>query len=326
MKLENSFDQFFGNIALGDVPEGRILSAWRRLHGHLVEKAGVPAELVFLQGSYANDTAIQPVDPAGGYDLDVCAVIADASMAPLAAFEFLESILSLDEDYAKRLDRSSNRCVRLRYADDETGKFHVDVVAARPHPDGHLEIPLRDGAWKPTAPREYTDWCRGRGEQFGRTVRMLKRWRDVNQDERRGVKSIVLQVLVAQHLAGSDDATALHSALHGIKQFLVPYAESPPPVPNPVLPAENLAATWPATHYRSFRRHVEEAAEAAETALWSGDIEESHVLWRDLLGEDFPPAPTDPAGRERRPPATPAPGFEKLPQRAPRRERYGREL
>jgi len=324
LRLESAFERFLEEIALGALPEGRIASAWERLHGFLVERCEVESENVFLQGSYANDTAISPVDTGGEYDLDVCAVIARTDMNADDTFAYLEGILRQDGDYAVRLETNKKPCVRLRYADDDTGGFHVDIVAARPHPEAHVEIPIRGNGWKHTAPRAYTQWCLCRGEQFKRTVRMLKRWRDVNTDERRGVKSIVLQVLTAQELpAVTDDANAVHQTFIGIQRFLSGHDRTSPEVTNPVLENENLAANWPDTHYRLFRRHVDEAADLSTRALNSGNIEESHVLWRELLGDAFPPSPTSPSSRSRVPPATPAPGFEEGPQRAPRRERYG---
>jgi len=324
VRLENAFDQFYEEIALGAVPEGRISSAWERLRDFLVDQCGADSEEVFLQGSYSNQTAIKPVDEHGEYDLDVCAIVAQSGMTADDAFASLESILKDDKDYAKRLETDKRPCVRLRYADDDTGRFHVDIVAARPHALAHLEIPLRGDAWKQTAPRAYTQWCLSRGEQFTRTVRMLKRWRDVNEDEWRGVKSIVLQVLTSQEISNvEDDATALQQTLVGIQRFLQPHVDTAPDVVNPVLETEVLTVSWPDAHYRIFRQHIDEAADLSTRALNSSDVDESHVLWRELLGDDFPPPPTDPAERSRVAPTTPAPGYERDQQRAPRRERYG---
>lgn len=324
MKLEDAFDTFYERIAIGAVPEGRIESAWERLRDYLTRQCDVPHEGVFLQGSYANDTTIQPTSDDGEYDLDVAAVIIDdETMTADSAFAYLEGVLKEDGDYKKRLETGKQPCVRLRYADDETGKFHIDIVAAQYHPEGHLLIPLRGNGWKETNPKGYTRWCEAQGERFRRTVRILKRWRDENQDERRGVKSIVLQVLIAHALPiTTDDAESVAGTLSGIRDYLELHV-TPPDVYNPTLQAENLTKTWPQEHYNSFRSHINSAADLAQQALDCGDRDESHQLWGDLLGSDFPSPPNDPAERTRKAPETPPPGYSTSRQNAPRRERYG---
>lgn len=321
--LAASFDKFYDAIALGALPEERIERACERLEDHLVEHCDVPREAIFLQGSYANDTSIRPARPDGEYDLDVVAVIAGPEMTVDEAFTYLEETLERDGDYAERIEKDRAPCVRLRYASDEQGGFHVDIVAARPANDAPLEIPIRDVGWKPTNPKGYTDWCDSQPDQFRRTVRMLKRWRDEHEDDRRGVKSIVLQVLTGNFLpTTTDDAEALQGTLVALRSHLAGYAETPPVVANPALPSENLTRTWPAEHYKMFRHHVSDAADLATRALQSGDIDESHVLWRQLLGESFPPPPERPV-RDKVVPPVPPPGHHATPTRGPQRERYG---
>lgn len=328
MNLEQAFDDFYEEIQLDALPEGRISDAWNRLQNYLVNRLGLPAADVFLQGSYANDTSVQPVK-GGEYDLDVVAICADAGASADSALKALEDALSEDEDYKKRIDveRQPKPCVRLRYADDDDGAgFHVDIVPARPAANAALAIPLRGNGWRETAPREYTAWCLRQGDDFKRVVRMLKRWRDEN-DKRRGIKSVVLQVLIADALAnatpaGSDTASLLIATLEGIQQRLRDYPTKAPEVRNPVLPSENFADRWPDSDYQEFRRNVDEAVQLAWEALEQPDEKESHKLWQKLFGDDFPPEPTRPSQRQTAPPPAPPPGHEQTPQRAPRRERY----
>ncbi|HUY24703.1 MAG TPA: hypothetical protein VMV09_05285 [Candidatus Saccharimonadales bacterium] len=148
---------------------------------------------------------------------------------------------------------------------------------------------------------------------------MLKRWRDVQQSERRKVKSIVLQVLVGRfHGGGAGDAESVVAVLAGIEELLEPFPNSVPPVPNPALLAEDLTARWPITDYQDFRREVSEANALAHNALSAQTEGESHQLWRRLFGPDFPEGPK--GGKEV--PPTPPPGYERTPQSAPKRERY----
>jgi hypothetical protein len=210
-------------------------------------------------------------------------------------------------------------CVRLDYAADEEGRFHVDVVPARPKA-GALEIPFRGNAWHQTNPVGYTQWCLSQGQRFHRTVRMLKRWRDENQDERRGVKSIVLQVLISEQLANGSDAESITGTLENLHEYLEGHEGSPPVVSNPSLETEDLADRWPDEHYQAFRREIKQAAELARQALDEPDQAKSHELWQKLLGSDFPGPTITP---RQTPPAPPPPGHSARPQQAPKRERYG---
>jgi hypothetical protein len=326
MKLEGAFEDFYDAIKLGQVPEGRIAEAWSRIHKYLIDHYAVPGAAVYLQGSYANDTTVEPL-PGGEYDLDVVSATALGGISAEQAFADLTESLSQDADYKKRIDeeKQPERCLRLRYADEADGaRFHIDVVPARASSSAPLEIPSRAGGWHDTDPQGFTAWCKSRGQSFTRTVRMLKRWRDENQESRRGIKSIVLQVLVAETLPSSlvDDADRIVGTFEGIKSKLAANLTSPPVISNPVLNSENLAERWPQESYASFRREIDDAVQLARDALDAEDEAQSHDLWRRLLGDDFPPAPTSPAKRQSGPPAPPAPGFESRPQLPPKRERY----
>lgn len=333
MNLPTAFDTFLKTISLGKTPTERIESASNTLMKYLVDHYGVAPDDVFLQGSYPNDTAVEPADSDDGeYDVDLVAVCAAAGLSAEEALNTLEKVLAENGTYAEMLKKEGSRkkpCVRLRYADDDIGGFHVDVIPARASTSddeqASLEVPRRGDGWHDTAPEEYTQWCRDQGERFARTVKMLKRWREVHQPARHNIKSIVLQVLAAENLGSqSSDAEALVSTLEAIQTVLAASPESPPRVENPVLAAENLAQRWEPDAYKNFLKELGEAVSFAQRALKARDEAESHELWGKLLGDDFPPPPSDPTKRRRVPPATPAPGSHP-PQGSPRRERYGCE-
>jgi Second Messenger Oligonucleotide or Dinucleotide Synthetase domain len=322
MRLDHAFNEFFEAISLGAVPEGKIRSAWERLTAFLIQRLSVPNTDVFLQGSLANDTAVKPPTNDGDYDLDVVTVSAKPGVTAEQALEALEKVLAEDADYAKRIERKA-ACVRLRYASDEEGRFHVDIIPARRLSGTILEVPRRGEGWHESNPQGYTQWCHAQGDQFRRTIRMLKRWRDVSQGQRRGVKSIVLQVLTAQyHVGGGGDAESLVRAFQGINALLASSPNSAPVVANPVLASENLTARWSNDQYREFLSHLEKGRRLAEKALGEPDERASHELWRELLGEDFPGPPARPSPRITMPPPRPAPDYGSRPQKAPR-ERYG---
>jgi predicted nucleotidyltransferase len=212
VKLDAAFSTFIDKIALRALSEQRIGSAWGRLHQFLTAAYDLPATHVFIQGSYANKTAIRPCDGDGEYDVDIVVVFVPLGMSAEEAIEDLRAKLEVDGDLSKRLekDEPGRPCVRLRYADDPEGfGFHIDVVPARPlepfppsvfdYPKTSppQDVPMRGREkWRGTAPLEYTQFCLDRGERVRTTVRELKRWRDVHEAQ---IKSIVLQVLVADH-------------------------------------------------------------------------------------------------------------------------------
>jgi hypothetical protein len=205
--------------------------------------------------------------------------------------------------------------VRLEYAKESEGfGFHVDVVPARlGQEDAPLDVPMRGYEdWRGTAPLEYTQWCLDQGEPFRRTVRELKRWCDVHDSS---IKSIALQVLIGYCMPenAETDARRIVLTLENIMARLNAHPDTPPMIENPVLVAENLASRWERVDYQRFLRELGEAITLAKQALRSDDEEESHELWQELLGSDFPDALDGSKGLTVPPPPP--------PQRKPKPER-----
>ena len=290
------FQQFLNNIALGQRQIERMNSAANTVAGFVAESYGLPPGGVFLQGSYPNGTAIEPVD-GGEYDVDLVAVCAAGGVGPTDALNDLEQRFAADGRFRDRIKRKKP-CVRLEYAPDDVGKFHVDVVPVRACNMAPLEAPRRDEGWKGTAPAEYTAWCRDQGELFIRTVKILKRWRSEQQSVRTAVKSIVLQVLVRGAMPQiGDDATRVAETFRALHRQLAGLT-SPPTVQNPVLPSENLAAAWSAEAFKSFVAEVAEAVALVDQAMTAEDQVEVIDAWRELLGDDFPTLSSNALGIE----------------------------
>lgn len=331
MNLPDAFTIFHDRVALSPSTEAKVTKSADALRAYLAGHFDVPVVRVFVQGSFANGTAVEPEDAdVGEYDVDIVCDGVAADVSATDALDEIEATLAAHGSYAKLLKGEESRkkpCVRLFYAPDDVGAFHIDVVPARrsssDDPHAPLEVPRRGEGWHDTAPTEYTQWCVQQGERFARTVRMLKRWREINQDARKHIKSIVLQVLAATNLDGSaSDAEALTYTLEAIRTKLAT-SDKPPVVSNPVMPRENLAALWTQSDYTDFRKTLDEAVEIAGQALNSTDEAEAHRLWRQLLGSDFPEPKPSPGGKRAAfIPATPPPGHHRT-QGQPQRERYG---
>lgn len=328
MDLQGAFDTFNSRVELSSKAVERIDSAEQALSKKLTSHFGLGAEAVFLQGSYENGTAVTPAEESGEYDVDLV-VEHDWEGSPDDALAELEEPLAADGTYADMLE-PDKACVCLRYAEEPgVGGFHVDLIPARPpaagsqNSDAPLEVARRNDGWHGSDPRGYTTWCRDQGEEFARTVKQLKRWRAVHQPEQKTIKSIVLQVLAAEAFTpGTSDAHTLAKTLEAIKARTDASPDSAPEVFNPTLPSENLTESWSNGDYADFRKQLDDAVDLATRALASTDTAASHDLWIELLGDDFPPAPSDPAKRSRREPTSPPPGHQKT-QAPPRRDRYG---
>lgn len=295
--LQDQFDEFIDRISLTDKQLRRIGSAFDGLHEYLTKYYKIPAADVFIQGSVANGTAIQPL-PGGEYDLDIVVIVPNAeTLSADKALGDLEKALKEHGRYADKLE-PKKPCVRIRYADDEIGGFHIDVTPCRVDQTGEapLQAPRRGDGWHGTAPREYTTWCLAQGEGFQRTVKALKRWRDEHQTVREAVKSIVLQVLVSRCIPptfadGPRLATTL-TELHALLTSQPGVLE----VWNPVLPSENLAASWSQESFNSFRQAVAAAEAKAREAVEADDDADAAAIWAEILGEDFPLVTADEVG------------------------------
>lgn len=283
------FNSFIENISLKARHVDRIESATRALSAHLTVELEVPESDIFVQGSYANGTAIRPPE-SGAYDVDLIVRCANVDSSAKGALDSLFDAIASHGRYRDRLE-AKTPCVRVNYADDDIGSFHVDVVPVRDSEqwDAPLDAPRRNAGWHGTAPAEFTEWCGQRGENFTRTVKALKRWRNEQQEIEKAIKSIVLQVLVNQHMPTwvTDDAERLTSTLESMNTTLSALS-SVPTIPNPVLLSENLSSRWSWSHFQDFRFSLKEAAVAARAALDEQDSITSAQMWKELLGREFP--------------------------------------
>jgi hypothetical protein len=286
--LREYFDAFDREITMDEPQIGRMDSAISAISKFLQDRYDLSTPNFFLQGSYPNRTIVEPPD-GGEYDVDLVAYCVASSSTADDALNVLENHFKSDGRYANRLVRKKP-CIRLEYASDDVGKFHVDVVPVRTTglDQPPYEAPRRGDGWHQTAPQEYTAWCLAQGEAYGRTVKALKRWRDTQQSVRKAIKSIVLQVLVAEYMpAIENDATrlagtitALHEALEG--------RQDAPIVVNPVLDTENLAARWEPASFQSFVTELRQAKELVIQAEATSDLVEAVDAWREVLGDAFP--------------------------------------
>jgi SMODS domain-containing protein/adenylyl/guanylyl cyclase-like protein with sensor domain len=285
----DEFTTFIERISLKQRHIDRIESAIGGLTDHLSSQLDIEKDAIFTQGSYANGTAIRPPE-SGAYDVDLIVPSADSEVSAKRALDDLYTAIGDHGRYTDRLE-AKTPCVRVNYADDDIGSFHVDVVPVRDSQsdEAPLDAPRRNSGWHATAPAEFTDWCGDRGDRFTRTVKALKRWRNEQQDVEKAIKSIVLQVLTNDHMPTwvDDDADRLTQTLESMSAALSTALEVPQ-VLNPVLSSENLTKRWSWSHFQDFQAKLSDAACAARAAYDESDAITSAQLWKELLGIQFP--------------------------------------
>ena len=125
--LSEEFTTFIEAIRLHGEPEERILSAIRGITKAAATSLELDEADVIIQGSFANGTAVEPFK--GSYDVDLVLPCIAGGTGATNALDTVEDVFLKHGTYAEKVDDSNrSRCVRLNYADDEIGEFHVDVV------------------------------------------------------------------------------------------------------------------------------------------------------------------------------------------------------
>ncbi len=164
--IAEAFRAFNTRISLDQARLRRIQSAHHALRNSAENDAALSKMLLgsFIQGSYAQGTAIRP--PEGGtFDVDVVLAfnlskegwLDDELRHPDAAIRWLaRRVRGFPQTPGRVLTRS--RCVRIEYQ----GDFRMDVVIAHAPSglDGTILIPdRRREGWIKSRPRGLIDWC-----------------------------------------------------------------------------------------------------------------------------------------------------------------------
>lgn len=301
--IAEAFRAFDTRISLDQARLRRIRSAHHALRKSAENDAALSQRLVgsFIQGSYAQGTAIRP--PKGGtFDVDVVLAfdlteegwLDDELMQPEAAIGWLaRRVREFPQTPGRVLTRS--RCVRIEYQ----GDFRMDVVIAHA-PNGLAGTILvpdkRREEWIRSHPRALIDWCAARNKvtdgAFSRTVRFLKHWRDHRLPESARPSSIALQAMVGRGLGNRfrSDADNVVCALRYIADETGSHEPgwSEMVIGNPVSDGSNLADNWADESIVKFSNYARRASELAESALAAKTERSSKRLWTKVFGDAFP--------------------------------------
>jgi predicted nucleotidyltransferase len=290
MNVQRYFDSFVDDLSLTSTQEKAIQSSFQSFQQIFSDKLCLNDSDVFMQGSYANGTDIRPSD-GGEYDVDIMVVSADNNCTADEALTDIFNIVKENGLYTNKV-RLRDPCVRVISENDNLGGYHVDLVPSRRTTCGSiapLEVPRRGNGWHETAPQEYTKWCQDQGRVFQRAVKMLKRWRDVQGGNDSVIKSIVLQVVIAQCLDKSIGSECERIAqLFNAMNMMFEDDLSAPAIMNPVLSSENLSQRWKEEDFKQFKQIVKEAQTISSAAVAASTEVEATEKWQELFGESFP--------------------------------------
>lgn len=289
INLESEFKDFFGKIELNKTQEDRILSATTTLTDFLCEQYDLKkTKDAFTQGSFSTKTVTKPAPSIkdGEYDVDLVILCSNSKQTPSEALNSLEETIRNNGNYKNKIEKSDKNipCVRLRYADENNAKFHIDIVPARKYNDSFIEIPRRNVGWELSNPQEYTEWVIKLGTHFQKIIMYLRRWRDEYEVP---IKSVVLQVIVAKCLSkNNDDAESLIETFEEINEYLSSF-DKPPIINNPVFNEENLTKNWTKQDFDIFKEEISDVIKIISKIKKGDDHDTVCKHWQSILGEDF---------------------------------------
>ena len=241
-----------------------------------------------IQGSYATETIIRPVDDNDEYDIDLMVYIKDDGSDPKEVVDRVMDCLCKNSFY-KEHSKFGKRSVQITYAK----QFKIDVVPCVER-NGHKWVCNRaDNEWEITDGSGYKDWFHDQNRRSNghlkRVVRLLKFLRDhKNTFTVRSIALTTLAGLAAEEINPSRLNT-LPNALEAITQWIDDYLQRHPSpnLRNPALPEEDFNRHWTDSQYQNFRRMFRSYTARIREAIKCADPEKSEKLWQGIFGTKY---------------------------------------
>jgi Second Messenger Oligonucleotide or Dinucleotide Synthetase domain len=233
---------------------------------------------IYPQGSMALGTTVRPRHHEE-FDLDLILLVMHGGNP--AELRNAVVLRMLDHaTYAKNLDLTKPRCVRLKY----TGQFYLDVVAARPDQvrgGTFIEVPDKAlGCWMTGNPLEYASWFESqcklvllekmaqdplpanvpaeRKPILKRGVQLLKRHRDVVFDGSNSAPSSIILTTLAAHFYRNESSIveALKHIIAGTSAAIERVWPGRIMLYNPANNDECLTDRWTDENYQNFVKFI----------------------------------------------------------------------
>ena len=241
-----------------------------------------------IQGSYATETIIRPVDDNDEYDIDLMVYIEDDGSDPKEVVDGVEDCLCENSFYEEHSE-VGKRSVQITYAN----QFKIDVVPCVERNGRKWVCNRVDNGWEITDGSGYKDWFRDQNRKSNghlkKVVRLLKYLRDHKNTFT--VRSIALTTLAGMAVEDLDPSSlnTLPNALEAITQWIDDYLQRnpSPSLRNPALPEEEFNRHWTDAQYQNFRKMFRSYTTRIKEAIECDDPEKSEKLWQGLFGPKY---------------------------------------
>ncbi len=341
--VQRYLEQFHDAIKLGRFDENAVLREKRdrvlnRLQDGLEEQfasrgENPPEYVTFNQGSYEMGTGIKPISDDYDVDVGVCFEIAKAEYPDPA--EVKAWVLDALVGQTKHVEIRRN-CVTVWYQQEGEPVYHVDLAIysdGSSNWDGKTYLAkgkqnsaVENRLWEEADPQGLIDLIKNRyadakdAEQFRRSIRYLKRWRDEKFTSGGNSAPVGIGFTVAAYFGFSpvksvdpfsnmvryNDLEALRGFVQWIlDSFQQVYRDGECverlAVVLPVAPKTDLFTKMTNTQMADFKSKLNELLDAIEGAQREADPVEACKLLQAQFGSDFPVPPKDETGQKRGP-------------------------
>lgn len=316
MFCDAKFAAFNDRLKLNETRAGRIesaISAFKNFCKGDEQLSTALAEEPFLQGSVATRTAIRPLTNEE-FDVDVIypftLSVFKKQPTQKQVIDWFISRLELNDFYKSNLIKKP-RCARINYA----GDFHVDFIPSTKDLTDFqpYAVPTRDlSNWTTNDPRGFARWVEKRDEwsegvdadgvgRFVRSVRIMKRWRDLVFGEHSRVSSILLVTMLGKHeptlpytppleyryyFEHKNDAAYLYDMLRLTHSCLQTPANDA--FKNPTLPNEDLARGWDKEFLDLFLQRLGTCIKHMQNAFGAATEDDAVKHFQKAFGGNFP--------------------------------------
>lgn len=290
--LHNEFTAFHDRIALTSDRKAALLTARdairERIRNYFNKTLKIKAPMFRGQGSYAMDTAVNPI--AGEYGIDDGVYLQHLDNRNIndwpTAATVHQWLIKAINGHTNEKPMDKRTFVRVRSPD----QYHINLPMYG-ELNGKYRMFVKGDANRPLCdPLALTYWFNAivklYGEQLRRLVRYLKAWVDF-QSGRRGKmpRGLILTVLAANHFQRHEkDDIALANTFQAISNA----ASTIFFVLNPVDINEVLTDRLTNAQKTRFQVAIKAAADNANQAIAQEDERKASNLWRKQLGDRFP--------------------------------------
>lgn len=310
--VQKQFEDFHTEIKLDDDDEKAKLREKREILITALKsnlKDDVPTFEKFDQGSYSMHTGVVPLD--GNYDIDV-GLIFDCKKDKYPDPVVLKKKVRDALDSNGRTVAIRRPCVTVNYMRDGEPEYHVDLAIYTKRDDEMLNIAMGKEnssdsfrVWEISDPKALTELIRTAFKdgkhlaQYRRSIRYLKRWRDVQFRNGGAPLSIALTVAAKNwfkpHFETSGTATDILGLHDWIKEILFNFQDvyidggwhNRLKVRLPVSPASDLMEGMTNGQMVTFKEKLESLRDALSDAYAAELPEDACELLKKQFGDDF---------------------------------------